>query len=142
VSYFAKIDEEGVVTTVIAATQEVIDSGLFGDPAEWVETDMEGNTRNQYAGIGMVYIKELDSFVEEKPKQYIVQISDDELELNLVTKKWELKDSLSPKAVLLESITTASATIAEPEPEPEPEPELELEPDLKPDPDIDIADTP
>lgn len=118
-SYFAKIDKEGVVTTVIAATQEVIDSGLFGDPAEWVETDMEGNTRNQYAGIGMVYIKELDSFVEEKPKEfYGVQVSADELELNPTTKKWELKDSLSSKALLIESIKMAGETIAEPEPEP------------------------
>jgi hypothetical protein len=128
VSYFAKIDEEGVVTEVIVATQEVIDSGLFGDPAEWVETDMEGNTRNQYAGIGMVYIKELDSFVEERPKKLFgVEISADELELNPATKKWELKDSLSPKALLIESIKMASATIAEPEPEPELEPEPDIE---------------
>ena len=120
-SYFAKIDEEGVVTEVIVATQEVIDSGLFGDPAEWVETDMEGNTRNQYAGIGMVYIKELDSFVEERPKKLFgVEISADELELNPATKKWELKDSLSPKALLIESIKMAIAetSIAEPESEP------------------------
>lgn len=120
-SYFAKIDEEGVVTTVIAATQEVIDSGMFGDPAEWVETDMEGNARNQYAGIGMVYIKELDSFVDEKPKEFFgVEVSADEIELNPTTKKWELKDSLSAKALLIESIKTASEIIAEPEPEPEP----------------------
>jgi hypothetical protein len=130
VSYFAKIDKQGVVTEVIVATQEVIDSGLFGDPAEWVETDMEGNTRNQYAGIGMVYIKEIDSFVEQKPKELMgVEILDDEIELNPITKKWELKDSLSQKALLIESITTASATIAEPEPEPEPE--LEPEPDIE-----------
>jgi hypothetical protein len=69
-SYFAKINEEGVVTTVIVAAQEVIDSKIFGDPAEWIETDMEGNTRNQYAGIGMVYIKEIDSFVEGRPKEF------------------------------------------------------------------------
>jgi hypothetical protein len=124
VSYFAKIDEEGVVTTVIAATQEVIDSGLFGDPTEWVETDMEGNTRNQYAGIGMVYIKELDSFVDEKPKEFFgVEVSADELELNPATKKWELKDSFSPKALLIESIKVAIAetSIAEPKPEPSPD---------------------
>jgi hypothetical protein len=118
VSYFAKINKEGVVTTVIAATQEVIDSGLFGDPAEWVETDMEGNTRNQYAGIGMVYIKEIDSFVEQKPKELMgVEILDDEIELNPITKKWELKDKSSQKALLIESIKMASATIAEPEPD-------------------------
>ena len=120
-SYFAKIDEEGVVTEVIVATQEVIDSGLFGDPAEWVETDMDGNTRNQYAGIGMVYIKELDSFVEERPKEFFgVEVSADELELNPTTKKWELKDSLGPKALLIESIkmATAETSIAEPEPDP------------------------
>ena len=120
-SYFAKIDEEGVVTTVIAATQDVIDSGLFGDPTEWVETYMEGNTRNQYAGIGMVYIKELDSFVEERPKKLFgVEISADELELNPATKKWELKDSLNPKALLIESIkmATVETSIAEPEPDP------------------------
>lgn len=119
-SYFAKIDEEGVVTEVIVATQEVIDSGLFGDPAEWVETDMEGNTRNQYAGIGMVYIKEIDSFVDERPNEFFgVEVSADELELNPVTKKWELKDSLSQKALLIESIKMARAPITEPEPEPD-----------------------
>jgi hypothetical protein len=120
VSYFAKINEEGVVTEVIVATQEVIDSGLFGDPAEWVETDMEGNTRNQYAGIGMLYIKEIDSFVEQKPKELMgVEILDDEIELNPITKKWELKDSLSQKALLIESIkmTIAETSITKFEPD-------------------------
>lgn len=41
-SYFAKV-ENGVVTEVIAITQELINSGLWGDPTTWIPTSY--NTR-------------------------------------------------------------------------------------------------
>lgn len=63
-SHFAKV-ENGVVTEIIVAEQEVIDSGLFGDPSMWVQTsyNTRGNQhlkggeplRKNYAGIGYHY---------------------------------------------------------------------------------------
>jgi hypothetical protein len=41
-SYFAKV-ENGIVTEVIAITQENINSGLWGDPINWIQTSY--NTR-------------------------------------------------------------------------------------------------
>ncbi len=36
-SHFAKI-ENGIVTQVIVVEQDVLDTGLWGDPAAWVQT--------------------------------------------------------------------------------------------------------
>lgn len=72
-SHFAKV-ENGVVTQVIVAEQDVIDSGLFGDG--WVQTSYntkggqhhEGRPlRKNYAGIGFSYDANLDAFVPPKP---------------------------------------------------------------------------
>ena len=86
-SHFAKV-ENGIVTQVIVAEQDVIDSGLFGDPAFWVQTSY--NTRNgvhympdsntpsadqskalrkNYAGIGYSYDIQRDAFIPPKPFQ-------------------------------------------------------------------------
>lgn len=74
-SYFAEIDENKTVTRVIVASQDVIDSGLFGDPASFVETFIEdkgGNrnvnpeaqkTRKNYAGRGDKYDNVRDIFI-------------------------------------------------------------------------------
>lgn len=72
-SHFAKV-ENGVVTQVIVAEQDVIDSGLFG--AGWVQTSY--NTKNNrhpenkplrknYAGIGFTYNVAHDAFIPPKP---------------------------------------------------------------------------
>ena len=74
-SHFAKV-ENGVVTQVIVAEQDVIDSGLFGDPSTWVQTSYntragghpEGRPlRKNYAGIGYTYDFERDAFLPPKP---------------------------------------------------------------------------
>ena len=65
-AHFAKI-ENGVVTQVIVAEQEFIDSGSLGDPTQWIQTSYNGNIRNTYAGIGYLYNEELDIFIEPKP---------------------------------------------------------------------------
>lgn len=52
--HFAELDENGVVLRVIVVEQEVIDTGQFGDPANWVATYKYFSDR-QYAGVGMVY---------------------------------------------------------------------------------------
>ena len=46
-AHFAKI-ENGVVTQVIVAEQEFIDSGSLGDPTQWIQTSYNGNIRNTY----------------------------------------------------------------------------------------------
>lgn len=72
-SHFAKV-ENGVVTQVIVAEQDVIDSGLFG--TGWVQTSYntiggqhpEGRPlRKNYAGVGFTYDAERDAFIPPKP---------------------------------------------------------------------------
>jgi len=75
-SHFAKI-ENGTVTQVIVAEQDVIDTGLFGDPSLWVQTCFNtlggvhtlGGTplRKNYAGIGYTYDSGRDAFIPPTP---------------------------------------------------------------------------
>lgn len=65
-SHFAKV-ENGVVTNVIVAEQEFIDSGAVGDPASWIQTSYNNNFRKRFAGIGFLYNSELDVFILPKP---------------------------------------------------------------------------
>ena len=70
-SHFAKVIN-GVVTEVLVIEQDVIDTGLFGDPSLWVQTSYnthggqhpEGRPlRKNYAGIGYTYDAERDAFI-------------------------------------------------------------------------------
>jgi hypothetical protein len=72
-SHFAKV-ENGIVTQVIVAEQDVIDSGLFG--TGWVQTSYnthggqhpEGRPlRKNYAGIGFTYDNQRDAFIPAQP---------------------------------------------------------------------------
>ena len=72
-SHFAQV-ENGVVTQVMVAEQDVIDSGLFG--SGWVQTSYnthggqhpEGRPlRKNYAGIGYTYDTQRDAFIPPKP---------------------------------------------------------------------------
>lgn len=65
-SHFAKV-VDGIVTDVIVAEQEFIDSGAVGDPTQWIQTSYNGSIRKNYAGIGYLYNEELDIFIEPKP---------------------------------------------------------------------------
>lgn len=82
-AHFALV-EDGIVMDVIVAEQEVIDSGMFGDPSNWVQTSYntkrgiyhnpetnqpgEGTPfRKNYARIGGLYDKERDAFYEPQP---------------------------------------------------------------------------
>ena len=65
--YFAHINENNVVTTVIVADQEFINTGSEGDPASWIETSIDGSFRKQYAGIGYTYDAEADVFICPQP---------------------------------------------------------------------------
>ena len=73
-SHFAQV-EDGVVTQVIVAEQDVIDTGLFG--TGWVQTSYNtyggthalGGTplRKNYAGVGFTYDSTLDAFIPPEP---------------------------------------------------------------------------
>ena len=65
--YFAHINENSVVTTVIVATQEFINTGAEGDPVNWIETSIDGSFRKQYAGIGYTYDAEANGFICPQP---------------------------------------------------------------------------
>lgn len=89
-SHFAKV-ENGVVTQVIVAEQDVIDSGLFG--TDWIQTSYntyggqhpEGRPlRKNYAGIGYTYDSTRDAFIPPKP--------DGNWTLNETTCQWENND--------------------------------------------------
>ena len=77
-SHFAKV-EDGIVTNVIVAEQDFIDSGAVGDPSLWVQTSRNTyggihygpdglpdggiQLRKNYAGIGYTYDVNLDAFI-------------------------------------------------------------------------------
>ena len=75
-SHFAKL-ENGIVTQVIVIEQDVLDTGLWGDPSSWVQTSYNtyggihrlGGTplRKNYAGIGYTYDIARDAFIPPKP---------------------------------------------------------------------------
>lgn len=75
-SHFAYIDEHNIVTQVIVAEQEFIDSGKVGDPSRWIQTSYNTHLgwhpnghplRKNYAGIGYSYDPVRDAFIAPKP---------------------------------------------------------------------------
>ena len=76
-SHFAHIDDNNVVTQVIVAEQDFINSGAVGDPSSWIQTSYNtyagqhknGGTplRKNYAGIGYSYDASRDAFIPPKP---------------------------------------------------------------------------
>jgi hypothetical protein len=74
-SHFAKVID-GIVTEVLVIEQDVIDTGLFGDPALWVQTSYntyggehpEGRPlRKNFAAIGFSYDSVRDAFIPPQP---------------------------------------------------------------------------
>lgn len=74
-SHFAKV-EGGIVTEVLVIEQDVIDTGLFGDPTLFIQTSYnthggqhpEGRPlRKNYAGAGYTYDEERDAFIPPQP---------------------------------------------------------------------------
>jgi hypothetical protein len=78
-AHFAKV-ENGIVTQVIVAEQEFINSGVVGNPENWIQTSYNtyggvhllGGTplRKNFAGIGFTYNTEKDVFIPPKPLEY------------------------------------------------------------------------
>lgn len=81
--HFAHINEENVVTQVIVAEQDFINTGAVGDPAKWIQTSYNTRAgvhygqngqpdggvalRKNYAGIGYTYDLSRDAFIPPKP---------------------------------------------------------------------------
>jgi hypothetical protein len=75
-SHFAKV-VGGIVTQVVVAEQDIIDSGALGEPSEWVQTSYNtygnqhrlGGTplRGNYAGTGFTYDAVNDVFYSPQP---------------------------------------------------------------------------
>ena len=76
-SHFAEIDENNIVLRVLRITQDVLDTGAFGDPKDWIQTSYNthggehvlGGTplRKNYACIGYTYDKMRDAFIPPQP---------------------------------------------------------------------------
>ena len=90
-AHFAQINQDNIVTQVIVAEQDFINTGLVGDPSTWIQTSYNtfggqhkfGGTplRKNYAGAGYLYTPELDAFIAPKPFESWV--------LNTETCLWE-----------------------------------------------------
>ena len=75
-SHFAQIDGNNIVTQVIVIEQDVVDTGLFGDPNSWIQTSYNTSggvhrlsgtpLRKIYAGIGYTYDSTRDAFIPPK----------------------------------------------------------------------------
>ena len=66
-SNFAYVNNDGIVTYVIVADQNFINSGLVGDSFRWIQTSYNGNFRKNFAGIGYKYDRIRDAFIPPKP---------------------------------------------------------------------------
>jgi len=78
--YFAKVDANGIVTEVQSVDKQTLlddavryDGGIkdsldkTANKAKWVETDIDGKFRKNYAGIGYSYDENLDIFIPPSP---------------------------------------------------------------------------
>lgn len=76
-SHFAQLDSNNTVISVLVIEQDVIDTGLFGEPTSFVQTSYNtyggvhqlGGTplRKNYAGIGFTYDSTRDAFIPPTP---------------------------------------------------------------------------
>ena len=74
-SHFAKLNNN-VVTEVIVAEQDFINSGAVGDSFLWVQTSYSGSFRKNYAAVGYTYDKAKDAFIAPKPYPSWVLVED------------------------------------------------------------------
>jgi len=65
-AHFAKLNNN-IVTDVLVAEQNFINSGLTGDSFLWVQTSYSGSFRKNFAGVGDTYDKAKDAFIPPKP---------------------------------------------------------------------------
>lgn len=87
-AHFAEI-ENGIVKRVLVIEQSVLNTGLWGNPANWVQTSynthggvyVNGTTgtplRKNFAGKGDTYDKVRDAFISPRPMEYLSWILDE-----------------------------------------------------------------
>ena len=82
-THFVKIDENNIVVDAMVIEQDMLNTGLWGDPKQWIQTSYNTRggvhygpdgqpdggiaIRKNYAGIGYTYDKERDAFIPPKP---------------------------------------------------------------------------
>ena len=66
-SHFAKIDSNNVITEVIVAEKDFINSGNVGDEFLWVQTSYGDSFRGKYAGSGYIWDSIGAVFIPPKP---------------------------------------------------------------------------
>jgi len=64
-AHFAKINNN-IVTEVIVAEQDFINSGALGDSFLWVQTSYNDNFRKNFAGLDYMYDPTRDAFIPTK----------------------------------------------------------------------------
>jgi hypothetical protein len=80
IKYWAKVNQ-GIVQKVIVAEESFFDTFVDDSAGQWLETEMDGSIRKNYAGIGFSYDAVRDAFIP--PKQY------ESWTLNETTCLWE-----------------------------------------------------
>jgi hypothetical protein len=65
-SHFAKLDNN-IVTEVIVADTDFINSGAVGDPSLWIQTSYNNNFSSKYAGIGDTWDSVNEVFISPQP---------------------------------------------------------------------------
>ena len=82
-AHFAQIDENNIVTRVLVIEQEMVNTGLWGDPETWIQTSYNTRggvhyssdnlpdggiaLRKNFAGIGYTYDSNRDAFYAPQP---------------------------------------------------------------------------
>lgn len=85
-AHFAKVDSNNVVTEVLVIDQAEVNTGNWGDPAQWVQTsyntrggvyytpgtttpdpDQSKAFRKNYAGVGMIWDAVRNMFYDRQP---------------------------------------------------------------------------
>ena len=93
-SHFAKINNSNIVTDIIVAEQDFINSGAVGDSFLWVQTSYSGSFRKNYAAVGYTYDKAKDAFIAPKPYPSWVLVED--------TCQWEAPTAMPDDGELYE----------------------------------------
>ena len=65
-SYFAEIDKDGIVIRRLVVEPDVVNSGAFGDPSNWVQYKHNSKTRRPM-GNGYKYDKDNGFFIQPQP---------------------------------------------------------------------------
>ena len=77
-SHFAKLDSNNIVTEVIVAEKDFINSGVVGDEFLWVQTSYNENFRGKYATTGDTWDKVNERFISPQPyASWTLDASDD-----------------------------------------------------------------